>query len=302
MFASETTQFESVRAAETRSGCRSGFRAFTLVELLVVVTLISIMLALSAFTFRSIRDSGQMAMAKNAILTYAGVARSYAIEHHIETTMAINPYNGRFEIWHLNPPAQGGAWDPFSGGISPPFTDGYAFAPVLDRAASLPVDSSGRPAVAVFPVDYDDPAYRPTANTEPNLDNLMWTMFCFDENGRMVTRTRRIATRSFNYRDGTPRAVGSRNRLPDETPDLSLLEMSPAQALVMQADTAVTSTRGFVICDWTKAVSVVGASPTPIELITGLLREMRPGRRFSQLGETILMDRYSAKELVGDKR
>lgn len=302
MFAEKTKQFAAAFAVEGRFDATRKLRAFTLIELLVVIALMSILLTLSAFTFRNVQESGQMAMAKNAVLTYVSVARSYAIEHHIETVMAVNPYNGRFEIWHLNPPAQGGAWDPFSGGMAAPFTDGYAFAPVLDRAASLPIDSSGRPSVTVFPVDYDDPAYRPTANTEQNVDNLIWTLFCFDENGRMVTRTRRIATRSFRYRDGTARPVGSRNRLPDETPDLTLREMLPVQPLVTQADTAVTSTRGFVICDWTKAISQFGTSPTPVELVTALLREMRPGRRYSQLGEAILLDRYSAKALVGDKR
>jgi prepilin-type N-terminal cleavage/methylation domain-containing protein len=300
MFVKETSNRITGHGVERRIDSVRKVRAFTLIELMVVIALIAIMLTLSAFTFRNIHESGKLAMAKNAVLTYASVARSYAIEHHIETIMAVNPYNGRFEIWHMNPPVQGGAWDPFSGGMSAPFTDGFAFAAVLDKAASLPTDPSGRPTVAVFPGDSADPAYRPHANTDQNLDNLIWTLFCFDENGRMVTRTRRFATRSYRFRDGTLR--GGSNRLPDdETPNLALLEMAPAQPLVTQADTAVTSTRGFVICDWTKATSRFGNSPTPVELVVGLLREMRPGRRFSQLGETILMDRYSAKELVGDK-
>lgn len=279
-----------------------GARAFTLVEWLLVMALISILLTISAYTFRNVQESGAMAQAKNAVITYLGIARSYAIENHIETIMAVNPYNGRFEVWHMNPPVHGGPWDPFSGGTVAPFTDGFAFAPVLDKAAALPVDSTGRPSVTIFPVDYDDPAYRPTANNDQNIDNLIWTMFCFDENGRMVTRTRRIATLSYRRYDGSIRPAGQRNRLPDETPDLSLRGQAPPAPLVTGNDTAVTSTRGFVICDWTRAEKIVGSAPAPTDLVNNLLRETRAGRPYSHLATTVLLDRYSGQELVGDSK
>lgn len=295
-------QSEVKRPVDHPIGAACFSRGFTLIEWLVVIAIISILMTVSTFAFRNVREKGAMAQAKNLILTSAAIARNYAIENHIEAMMVINPYNGRFELWHLNPPAHGGPWDPFSGGIAPPFTDGYAFAPVFNRLATLPVGSNGKPMVAIFPVDYDDPTYRPTADNEQNMDNLTWTALCFDENGRLVTRTRRIATRSYRFRDGSIRAAGQRNRLETELPNLALREQLPIQPLVTSADTAITSTRGFVICDWTRAQGIVGEAPSPIELITGLLRETRPGRRLSNLGEVVLLDRFSGQPMTGDKK
>ncbi len=283
------------------SGCVRRARGFTLLELALVMAIVSLLLTLSAFTFRGVRDTSTLAQSKNMILAAVAITRNYAVANHIETMLVVNPYNGRFEVWHLNPPAQGGAWDPFSGGVTPPFTDGYAFAPIMDPAAGLPLDGNRKPLAAVFPVDYDDPAYRPLANTEPNVDNLIWTAFCFDENGRLVTRTRRIATRSYRYRDGSLRPAAQRNRVQSESPDLTPRDAFPPQPMVTFADTAITSTRGFVVCDWTRAQAVVGAAPTPVELVAGLLRETRPGRRLSNIAETVLLDRFSGQQLVGDK-
>jgi len=279
-------------------------RGFTLLELAVVMTIVAILLTLSTFAFRGIRDGGVQAQAKNAILTYAAIARNYAVANHIETMFVVNPYNGRFEIWHLNPPAQGGPWDPFSGGdiTNPQFADGYAYAAVLDKSAGVPVDGTGKPLAAVFPVDYDDIDYRPTLNTPQNTDNLIWTAFCFDENGRLVTRTRRIATRSFKYRDGSNRPAAERNRIVDESPALVLLEEAPVQPLVTGADTAITSTRGFVICDWGKAEMVVGQAPTPDDLVTRLLLETQPGRPLKHIAETVMLDRISGQPLAGDQK
>ncbi len=242
-------------------------RGFTLIEWMVTIAVISIIAGVGAFAFRGVRDGAALAQAKNALLAHAAAARTYAIANHIETMFVVNPYSGRFEVWYLNPPANGGPWDPYSGGnvAQPELADGYAYAPhVLDAKARLPVDGNGRPLAVVHPIDYNDPIYRPLANDaqERNIDNLTWAAFCFDENGKLVTRTRRIATRSYHWRNGGVRPNAQRNRLDTEIPDLKLLETGP---LVTDADTPITSTRGFVISEVSKMKLAVGVAPTPLD-------------------------------------
>ncbi|MFQ5501467.1 MAG: Tfp pilus assembly protein FimT/FimU [Phycisphaerae bacterium] len=276
--------------------------AFTLVELLVSVAIIGTLLAIGSFAFRNVREAGALALSKNAVVTFAHIARNYAVANQIETMLVVNPYNGRFEIWHLNPPQQGGPWDPASGGTfgnDPRMTDGYAFAPILDHSAALPLDGNGKPLVAVHPIDYDDPLYRPLmpAN-EPNTDNLIWAAFCFDENGRLVTRTRRIATRSYHFRNGALRPVSTRNRLLDESPDLALRAVG---ALVDATDTPITSTRGFVISERLRMDAVLGTAPTPTQMVDNWLRQTRPGAQYAGFAETVLLDRFTGRELMGDQ-
>src|SRR5258708_5404796 len=140
--------------------------------------------------------------------------------------MVATPFTGRFELWPLNPTTDGGPFDPLSASLP----DGYAYPPIFDTGARLPIDGNGLPVAAVHPIDYDEPDllhprqnYRRTTTDANgrNIDNLTWAAFCFDENGRLVTRTRRIATRTYFLRDGTQRAAAERNRLPDESPDLT---------------------------------------------------------------------------------
>lgn len=273
-------------------------RGFTLVEWLVTMAILSVLLTAGSFAFHTAQNSGVLTQAKNALLTYATVARNYAVANHIETMLVVNPFNGRFEIWHLNPPADGGVWDPTSGGdaVSPLLADGYAYTPVLDASAALPLGSNGRPLAAVHPIDFT--VRFGVGGTDQELDNLTWTAFCFDENGKLVIRTRRIATRTFRFRNGNLRPPADRNRLDDETPDLGLL--TAPGILVDIQDTAITSTRGFVISQWSKMKAVVGTNPTAINLVTNWLIETAPGRPYANFADRVVLDRFSGRELAGD--
>ncbi len=273
-------------------------RGFTLVEVLISVAIIGILLSIVGLAVRHLTDKSALAQAKNAVLIHAQVARSYAMNHHIETMLVVNPYNGRFEIWYLNPPAQGGSWDPLSGGdASEPeqlaATDGYMFSPILDTSARLPLDGNNRPAALVSPIDYENRAPAGPPNQQ-DKDNLTWAAFCFDEHGHLVIRTRRIATQT--YYDPGGGLNGNANRLIDGSPDLSLMP------LVDVNDTPITSTRGFVISEMTKAESVVGdwRATAASTLVEDWLKLTRPGEAYAVFAETIVLGRYSAGQLAGD--
>lgn len=292
-------------------------------ELIVVIAIIAILISVATVAFTSSIEGAKMARARNTIVTYAQLARSYAIANEIETMMVVNPYNNRLELWHLNPPESGGTWDPESeyepaGGISVnPFSrnaDGYAFAAVFDSGAELPDD------VAVHPIDFYDEQFgtelRPFTGADPNernMDNLTWPAFCFDSSGRMVVRQRRIATRSYRMRNGSLR--DDPNRLPDGSPDLSIIG-NPTRPLVYQylvwgtespnqGDTLIKSTYGFVLSDADKMERFVGDNPTPQQLVDGWLRhtydqtyagnETDDIRDFAQ---TIILNRFSGQELA----
>lgn len=285
-------------------------RAFTLIEMLISVAIISILATISTLGFRKITESNVLAQAKNVVLTYAKIARSYAVANQIETMLVVNPFNGRFEIWHANPAPFGGPWDPLSEGTAPPLSDGYAFAPVLDSGARLPVDSRGRPLAAVHPIDYL-PVWRPQAVDERHVDNLTWSAFCFDKNGELVIRTRRIATRTYTRRDGTlrpaPDQAGGRNRLIDETPDLALFLAVPAIPMVItgaDGDTAITSTSGFVISDATKMRKVLGTDwvADPSVLVNEWLVQTQPTQPYAGFAETVVLNRFSGDELSRERQ
>lgn len=280
-------------------------RAFTFIEMLVSIAIIAVLVTISGLAFRKIAESNVLAQSKNAVLTYAKIARSYAVANHVETMMVVNPFNGRFEIWHANPAPLGGSWDPLS---EAPLTDGYAYAPVLDSGARLPMDARGRPLAAVHPIDYFEvPATRPIAPPdERNMDNMTWAAFCFDKNGELVTRTRRIATRTYKRRDGSlrpvPTAAGGRNRLIDESPDLSVLANPPFVIVINgpDGDTAITSARGFVISDAAKMRQVLGSDVIidPSALVNGWLLKTRPSQPYADFADTIVLNRFSGHELA----
>ncbi len=267
-----------------------------MLEWAVVIVIISIMLAVGAFAFRGMQERSVLAQARNAVAIYANLARNYAVANHIETMLVVNPYNGRFELWRLNPPRHGGPWDPLSSGdtSTPDLADGYVFVPLLDASAVLPLDGNGKPLAEVHPIDYDDPTYRPLsgASDSPEIDNLTWSAFCFDENGKLVIQTRRIATRSYRFRNGLLRPAAQRNRLEDESPDLRL---SASAAMVDVNDTPITSTRGFVITHRTMREDMVGAAPNPAELVNQWLTETRPAGKFAQFANTVVLDRFSGQ-------
>lgn len=288
------------RSSRRGAGLTAGLRAggFTLIEVLISVAIIGILVSIAGLSMRGLSDRSVLAQAQNAVLAYAQVARSYAVTHQIETMFVVNPMNGRFEIWHLNPPAQGGTWDPLSD-FSP---DGYAFAPVLDPSARLPLDGNGVPMALVSPIDYTGgtPPWRPTSGglaTERYMDNFKWTAVCFDEHGQLVIRTRRIATRTFLYPDGTPRA--NPNRTSDETPDLTI---RPLVIGGTNGDTPITSTCGLVISDLTKLRTAVDVKQvTPEQLVDDWLLETRPGGRYSPFAITVVLNRYSGDQQAKDR-
>lgn len=281
----------NARRKHRAPGRRAG--GFSLAELLISLLIVSILLGIGAYVFQRTVRSNILAQARNNLLTYVKVARAYAMANNIETMLVVNPYNGRFELWHLNPPADGGPFDPFSSGLNPPQTDGYAFANVLDPSARLPLNARGVPAAAVNPIDYNDDVYRPTVDDpeEKNLDNLTWTAVCFAADGQLVVRTRRIATRTYTRRDGTLRMPASaRNRLLDETPDLSL------SSIVTADDAPITSTRGVVISEFTPmAESLRGAALNPVNLINRWLLRTRPGQPFEAFATTIVLNRFTGQ-------
>jgi prepilin-type N-terminal cleavage/methylation domain-containing protein len=291
------TQTKTLRATRHRPGpgaLRAGRRGFTLLEWLVSMAIIALLFSLSVFVFRRAAAHSVMAQARNAVSTYAQVARSYAVANHIETMMVINPVNGRFEVWYLNPPPEGGPWDPASSGL---YTDGYAFAPILDPAARLPMSPNGEPAAAAHPIDYDARRAGAGSNQE-KMDSLNWTAFCFDENGQLVIRSRRIATRLFHRWDGTIAAVANRLEK-DGTPNMALLSNSP-YVMVDAGDSLITSTRGLVLSERPRMKGVLGANSDANRLVDLWLMRTRNGERYADAADTFVLNRFSGQELVGE--
>lgn len=296
-------------------------RGFTLIELMVSVGIVALLITISAIGFRRLADSNILAQAKSAVVTYAQMARSYAVANGVETTFVVNPFNGRFEIWYLLAPPDGSPFDPQSGGVpgaDPPQTlDRYVYAPVLDSGARLPVNRQGEPLAAVHPIDFADPinpsnpgsgTWRSTVNDAQgrNLDNLTWSALCFDAAGRLVIRTRRIATRTFTLRNGDLRDPNAGpaddpitvNRLPDETPDLSIRDAGRAMVFGgPDGDSLITSTTGFIISDAPKMRRILAVNPTPAEIVNNWLLLTRPKQRYQGFAETVIFNRSTGLEL-----
>ena len=142
------------------------------------------------------------------------------------------------------------------------------------------------------------------------MDNLTWATLCFDAWGRLVTRTRRIATRSLLFRNGAPRGVDA-NRLPDGQPDLAILtDPNPSVPNILvhggnPGDSPITSAVGFVISDARRMSDRLGVDPTPQDLVVDCLRhtvppEHDPGPVLNVAGfaDSIILNRFSAQELA----
>jgi len=305
---------------------------FTLIELMVVISIIAVLSVIATLVFRSATDGALLAQSHNTIVSYARLARSYAIANQIETMMVVNPHNGRIELWHANAPVSGGTWDPtsrydptqgFTLTNNPAWTDGYAFANVFDSGAQLAVDGSGKPRVAVHPIDFYDFVNNQitrgtsgTATAEQNIDNLTWAALCFDPSGNLVTRTRRIATRSYFLRDGTLRSDtgGVPNRLPDGQVDQTVLTNQSLNAnfrhIVMggvQGDSPITSTQGFVISDADRMRRLLGDNPAPADIVNEWLRRTLAPRAgidtaadisasVAEFADIIVFNRFSGQE------
>jgi prepilin-type N-terminal cleavage/methylation domain-containing protein len=281
-------------------------RGFTLLEWLISIAIIGTLASISTLLFRKAAEGSVMAQARNAVITYAQVARSYALANHIETMLVVNPFNGRFEVWYSNPPPQGGAWNlqPTATEGDPGNVDSYAFAPILDPSARLPrLPRDDEPAATVHPIDYMN-RQAAAGNADRNMDNLTWAAFCFDETGQLVIRTRRIATRTFYYRNGTERSASERNRLRDETPDLTqspLVKGAGASSSVI--DTPITSTSGFVISDSMKLRQAINPSTiTPADLVTQWLDQTREGMPYRPFAEIIVLNRFTGQQLLKGAR
>lgn len=312
--------------------------AFTLIELMVVISIIAALAAITTLVFKGATDGALLAQAHNTLVSYARLARSYAVANQIETMMVVNPHNGRIELWYANAPASGGAWDPTSrfdptsainaATNNVAWSDGYAFANVFDSGAQLAVDGSGKPRVAVHPIDFYDfvnnQATRGssfTATPEQNIDNLTWAALCFDPSGSLVTRTRRIATRTHLMRDGSPRqnpinlsTANAPNRLPDGQPREDIKTNTsiafPYGHMVYggpQGDSPITSTHGFVISEAERMRRVVGDNPAPADIVNLWLRNTlapRPGvdtaadiaANVSEFADIVVFNRFSGQE------
>jgi prepilin-type N-terminal cleavage/methylation domain-containing protein len=276
-------------------------RAFTLIEVLLTVGIVTVMLGIVTIAFRQMRETNAMNLAVDTLTRFAGVARAYAMENDIETMLVVNPVNARLEIWHLNPPEGGGPWDPLSGGTDEPSINGYAYAHVFDSSVALPRGADGRPLVVVHPIDFDvvvpgdDFLRQRLPDDRQNRDNFRWPAVCFDPDGRLVLRMRRIATRVGTSADPLVDGYGNvANRRPDGQPDLHRAA-PPYQ--VDGSDSRITSTWGFIVSDRQAFVTAVGGSdPSPPELFSNWLNTLRgPNGAFAR---RIVFGRVSARPVV----
>lgn len=268
--------------------------AFTLLEVLVVTGVVAVSLGIVTLAFRKLGDTNKLTLAAQTLSNAAAIARAYAMDHDIETMLVVNPQNGRLEIWHANPTLAGGPWDIMSPGPPGPI-NGYLFAPVLDSSIALPVDGEGRSIVVVNPLDFDavvdggGTRLRDTAPSQVNSDNLSWSAVCFDPDGKLVQRSRRIATRLTTDYTGAPFAMP--NRRTDGTPDIA----APGYA-VNNTDSLITSARGFILSDRAKFEEVLATQfPLPLDVVNVWLARTRFYEPFVR---RLVLSTWSGRELV----
>lgn len=311
-----------------RAGSRPPQRqrgGFTLVELLVTIAIVVIVLGMATMTFRNLFNSNAVQTAVNTLTNAASIARTYAIENAVETLLVVNPHSGRLEIWHENPPAKGGAWDPMSRGTGAgnTGTDGFAYANVLDSSVTLPLDASRQPLVVVHPIDYRNPIdtsgsfMRPNAPTFPpggpptSQDNLNWVALCFDTQGRLVQRLRRFATRveavPNSYQDSRG-ALSNRRPAPpvdDASPDVSRLT-SPNRNpnfdyAVDSRDSLIATCLGFVASDARayREIQLKGAVGQGRAIdVWNWLDETQPGRKYQQYSKWVMLSAGTARPVA----
>jgi len=275
--------------------------AFTILEVLIVIAIVAIALGIVSLAFRKLNDSNRLSVAAGTLTQYAAIARAYAMEHSIETMLVVNNANGRLELWHANPPAGGGTWDPLSDTtINPASANGYVYSPVLDSTASLPTGSDGTPTVVVHPIDYDaivdgiGTRLRDTALSQENWDNLMWPAVVFDADGRLVQVLRRFATRlPVDYQGNATALVV--NRRADGMPNVGSVAPNPVYE-VDATDSRITSTQGFVVSDRAKyQEQLTTLYPTPLEIVNVWLAR---ARLFSDYVRFVVVSPWSGRELA----
>jgi len=277
------------RVAQCRSVSRG---AFTLLEVLLVCAIVAVALGIVTLAFRKLGESNRLSVAAGTLTQFAAVARAYAIENGIETMLVVNNVNGRMEIWHANPNLSGGGWDPLSSSVP----DGYVYAPILESSAQMPIGTDNRPLVVVHPLDFDavvdatGTRLRDTAATQENYDNLQWPAVCFAPDGRIVQVVRRIATRLPSDFQGNP--TPAPNRRADGTPINTVALPSRVDA----ADSRITSTRGLIVSDRSKAEEVlVTAFPTPMDIVNVWLARTRS---FPEFVRYVVISPWSGRELA----
>ncbi len=175
--------------ARTGRGCAHA--GFTLIEVLVVASIMVLLAGVAGLGWKTLTASGLDAQAVNALSKYAAVARSYALQYRIETILAIEPPTSasskpRLYLFVHNPPIQGGQWTDNVGGnavdgvagIRATANDGWGtefyYVSVLDETAVLPED------FAAAPVD------SAAIGTTPDQT---WVVLCFDGSGRLFVRS-----------------------------------------------------------------------------------------------------------------
>ena len=100
--------------------------------------------------------------AVNTLVSFASVARAYAIDNHIETVLAVDP-NGTLRMYRRDVETEGGGWIPGD------------FQPLGRELDNLP---EGLAAAPIDPIDLD-------ADANPGET---WVGFCFDSSGRLIQR------------------------------------------------------------------------------------------------------------------